>query len=229
MADVERLIQIYKSIISKNKTLKELVKSAKDWEAVYSYAQGIGDAASQSIISSGTAPEDLEAALIALLRQSHADVSKLCRRVQRLTNDKAGLGIGVIAPELDRGAASKIVSALTGVEDTNMDNLKNMVIKEAMKVVDDSIKQNFEAADTMGLDCKIVRRYDDVGLHDGTKWAKPCQWCLDREGTWNSYQEAYDAGAFERHPGCQCVITYEVGKTRTWSNYAGRWSNIGEL
>ena len=66
MTDVERLIQIYKSIISKNKTLKELVKSAKDWEAVYSYAQGIGEAASQSIISSGMASEDLEADLIAI-------------------------------------------------------------------------------------------------------------------------------------------------------------------
>ena len=36
----------------------------------------------------------------------------------------------------------------------------------------------------------------------------------------DNVDEAEAAGAFERHPGCGCVITYDVGKTRTWSNAA---------
>ena len=79
---------------------------------------------------------------------------------------------------------------------------------------------NAEAAANMGLETHIVRTYDGVGLHNGKD---PCKWCMDRAGDWTDYQSAYDAGCFERHPGCGCRIDYHVGKTRTWSNRAGTW------
>jgi hypothetical protein len=110
--------------------------------------------------------------------------------------------------------------------EAGIDYLINMVSTEVLGDVDESIRQNSEAAGNMGLECKITRRYVDVGVHDGKD---PCQWCLDREGTWDNYAEALADGAFQRHPGCGCIITYEVKKTRTWSNTAGKWNNLDEL
>ena len=104
--------------------------------------------------------------------------------------------------------------------------VRNLIVNQSNKVVDESIRKNIEAQGGAGLTVRITRKYDDVGLHDGKD---PCQWCLDREGEWDDYQEAYNAGVFERHPGCGCVITYEVGKTRTWSGGGWQWHNLENI
>lgn len=233
MVDVEQVIRTYKGRVRKNDRLRDLAKNAKDFAQANAYAKGTGDELAMALYTSGTgnmSQDELTELLTACLRQNHGDVARVCRRVQRLINDNAGLAIGVLVPEYDSATAARIAEELAGSLARNgeisLDQLRNLVTKESQGVVDDSIKRNFEAADNMGLSVKITRRYDEVGLREGTKWAERCEWCLAREGVWDSVAEAREAGAFERHPGCGCVITYEVHKTRKWSGMAGRWEDL---
>ena len=111
---------------------------------------------------------------------------------------------------------------IAGKEITD-DFLKTQLSNQAMKFADRITAVNAQAQDAIGLKVRITRTYDDVGLHGGKD---DCEWCLERVGDWDNYKDAYDAGAFERHPGCGCLITYEVGKTRTWSVNKSGWSDL---
>lgn len=225
MADTERAVRIYKTAVSKDKALSALAKNPRGWDDAYEYAKGIGVAVGKAVFGDLEA-DDFADVLDVVMRAGFDDVTKLCRKVQRFLLDDSGLGLGILTPEYPVGIASEIALLMSDAGEAGIDYLTNMVSKEVLGAVDESIRQNFEAVGNMGLECKITRRYDDVGIHDGKD---PCQWCLDREGTWYNYAEALADGAFQRHPGCGCVITYEVKKTRTWSNTAGKWHNLDEL
>ena len=229
MVDVERVVRIYKNRVRKNELMKALAENAADFGDVARYAAGSVDELTAAVTAAGdiaALPEsELTELLDAGLRANHADVVRICRKVQRRINDRARLGIGTLTPEYDSRKAASVAQALTEAAVTN-DALLAQLKKAVLGVVDESIKRNFEAAGEIGLNVRITRRYDNIGLRSGTKHAEDCQWCLAREGTWDNVDEAEAAGAFERHPGCGCVITYEVGKTRTWSNAAGKWTDL---
>lgn len=101
------------------------------------------------------------------------------------------------------------------------DGSKNEIKTISNKVLDDEIYQNVDSADNAGLEVRVTRIYDGVGVHDGRDL---CQWCLDRECSNVTLAEAYEIGAFERHPGCGCIIEYtnEKGET-TFQDRAGKW------
>lgn len=229
MDDVERIVRIYKNRVRKNEMMKALAENAADFRDAARYAAGSVDELTAAITAAGDIAglqeSELTELLDAGLRANHADVVRICRKVQRRINDKARLGIGTLTPEYDSRKAASVAQALTEAAVTN-DALLAQLKKAVLGVVDESIKRNFEAAGEIGLNVRITRRYDNIGLRSGTKHAEDCQWCLAREGTWDNVDEAEAAGAFERHPGCGCVITYEVGKTRTWSNAAGKWTDL---
>ena len=87
-----------------------------------------------------------------------------------------------------------------------IDNSFSLKIENiSRKIVDDSIKINAAAASNSGLDVKVSRFYDGIGLHNRKS---DCQWCLERQGNSMTYQEAFDKGAFQRHVGCGCIIEY---------------------
>ena len=76
----------------------------------------------------------------------------------------------------------------------------------ALDFNDDFIKANMELRETLGFTQTITREYDGVGLANGRR---PCNWCIGRAGTYYSYEEAKEAGAFERHTGCGCTIDWD--------------------
>ena len=88
------------------------------------------------------------------------------------------------------------------------DYLKNEIVTDMLKSSDDSMRENAGAAEKAGLEVRVTRTYDGVGLSGG----RECQWCLDRCGENMTLQEAYAKGAFQRHPGCGCEIEYTSAK-----------------
>lgn len=230
MADVEQILRAYGLRLRKNSKLADLYKNAKDYLDAMAYAKGSGDELAQTISAladiASMSEDELAKLLDACLKTNHGNVTAVCLRAQGAVNRRAWLNIGALtadySPEVARTMAAKLIDS----QDPSFEHLKNLVIKETMGAVDRTISKNASAQSEMGLTCHIVRKYDDRGLRAGTKWAEPCQWCLEREGEWDNYQEAYNAGAFERHDGCGCVITYEVGRTRTWSASKGTWTNL---
>ena len=227
MDDINYILRAYGLRLKKNSKLTDLYRNAKDYLDAMAYAKGSGDELAQTISAladiASMSEDELAQLLDACLKVNHGNVTAVCMRAQGAVNRRARLNIGALtadySPEVARTMAAKLIDS----QDPSFEHLKNLVIKETMGAVDRTISKNAAAQSEMGLTCRIVRKYDDVGLHDGKD---PCQWCLAREGEWDNYQDAYNAGAFERHDGCGCMITYEVGRTRTWSASKGTWTNM---
>ena len=168
--------------------------------------------------------EDEAVALFAsVLRHNYDNVVKACRAAQGGVNRRVRVGLGVLDADFDAEGVREIVSTILDTQEYTPDFVKNLIVNQSNKIVDRTIRTNAEAQSSTGLTVHIVRRYDDVGLHGGKD---PCQWCLKRAGDWDDYSEAYAAGCFERHPGCGCVIEYNVGRTHTWSNSMYGWNDL---
>ena len=85
----------------------------------------------------------------------------------------------------------------------------NEIVTAALQSSDKSMKENASAAENTGLEVRVTRTYDGIGVHNRKD---TCQWCLDRCGTNMTLEQAYAKGAFQRHPGCGCIIEYTSAK-----------------
>lgn len=127
----------------------------------------------------------------------------------RLKDKAAGVNIGVVKGADPTARINEIIQftldSKTAEELSNALNLP--VTTTALDFNDDFMEANAELRDKMGFKQVITREYDGVGLANGRR---PCNWCIGRSGTYYSYQEAKDAGAFERHTGCGCTIDWST-------------------
>ena len=169
---------------------------------------------------SGASEEDIEAALMPVMRKAYGDAARTAMKLQADKLMELGIGIRSLDTEFDAGALAEISADLVGREVT-AEYLGNLIAKHVVKGVDDVIQKNAEANDSMGLTVHIVRTYSGRGLMQDTKYAKDCEWCLSRCGEWTDYKTAKADGCFERHPGCLCKIDYQVGKIHTRSSGSG--------
>lgn len=222
--DITQILRVYDKRISGLS-----VANIADYVAAQKYAQKTGKALADVICQFVDVSTLTEADAVPLfttaLKYNHGKVKKACRRAQRAINNKARITLGLLDAEFDAEAARTVAHNVIDASEVTPALVRNLVVNNSNHTVDESIRINTEAQSGVGLAVHITRTYDDVGLHGGKD---DCQWCLDREGDWTDYQEAYNAGAFERHPGCGCVITYEVGKTRTWSGAGWNWNNLDD-
>lgn len=229
--DKDKVLAEFERRVESNQTLKALMKKIKSHDDAIKYAKEIGaelgGVLSEVADLSDSDVDEVSEMLTPCFRLSYGNLRDVCNQSQRVILKRMGLDIGILDPK--EYTAEDIIKAskdIVNLSEITKQYLQNITTKSALSVVDDSVRVNAEAREKMGLKVHIVRRYDDVGLRDGTKYAEPCKWCLAREGEWDSYEDAVAAGAFERHPGCGCYIGYEVGKTRRWSMRAGTWNDM---
>lgn len=141
------------------------------------------------------------------LRKNQEYVSNVTARIQKTLNDKAGVGLKPVPGMMDDAKVAEFA------ENVANGYSREQILKEceniSRKIVDDAAQKNAAVHDRVGMRVLVTREYDDVGVHDGKD---QCQWCLDRCGVDMTYEEAYAKGAFERHPGCGCIITYTSKK-----------------
>lgn len=172
----------------------------------------------------GVDEASLSQVLRTVLKRAYDDSTTAAASAQRWQNARAKLGIGTLRAEFDPADADKVAEELAG-KIVEAGFVQNLLSQKTLGAVDETIRKNAEAHEEMGLEVHIVRTYSDVGLRSGTKYSEDCEWCLSRCGEWDNYKDAYDAGCFERHPGCLCVIDYHVGKTHTVS-HGGGWVDV---
>ena len=113
---------------------------------------------------------------------------------------KLGIEVGVDPEDRIETLMGMLTSADT--PEALAESLEKGVKTTALDYLDDFNQGNARARDAMGIKQYVVREYDGVGLNNGKE---PCQWCLERAGTW-TYKEAAENGVFERHEGCGCTI-----------------------
>ena len=156
------------------------------------------------------------------LKDGYGMVSNIAAVVQEEMNASIGIGLKAVKPKLDVQAVDKIVNNAAQAEtQEELDAVLTEPVKTfTRRVVDDTQKANARLHNKAGLAVKVEREYDGVGIHNQTE---ACQWCLDRDGKF-TYEEAMDKGAFERHDGCGCIITYTSKKgevSRSTGKYSG--------
>ena len=188
--------------------------------------QHIGNILADSIEATypnGIALEEAMELIPPPLRRNHEYVTNVTRRIQQTLNEKAGIGLNPVVPALDAEKSAELAREVAnGIG-------REQLLKEceniSRKIVDSSAQQNAEAHSNAGLRVLVTREYDDVGVHDGKD---RCEWCLSRCGVDMEYQEAYNKGAFERHPGCGCIITYtsRKGIVTRQSAAGGYWEEV---
>ena len=157
------------------------------------------------------------------LRKNEEYVANVTVRIQKTMNEKAGVGLKALPGEMDAGKVTDLAENIaSGIS-------PEQVLKEceniSRKIVDDAAQKNAAMQARVGMRILVTREYDDVGVHNGKD---RCQWCLDRCGTDMSYDEAYAKGAFERHPGCGCIITYtnKQGRVTRQTVAGGYWTKV---
>jgi hypothetical protein len=127
----------------------------------------------------------------------------------------AGFGLKAISAPYssykEREVLSKILKrtetakSVPEVEKTASEQVESF----AQKAVTDTMSKNAREQSNAGVVVKVTRIYDGVGVHDRED---ECEWCLRRCCVDKPYSEAKKIGAFERHPGCHCEISYSTGK-----------------
>ena len=144
------------------------------------------------------------------LKDTYGIMSGITSTIQEEMNGRNGIGLKPVKPKLETDRVDRIVEKATKAKSQEaLDaTLTESVPTFARQVVDDSQKANARMHNKAGLEVKVEREYDGVGLHEGTD---ACEWCLSRAGTW-TYEKALSAGVFERHEGCGCVIEYTSRK-----------------
>lgn len=228
MADANQIMGTYGRLLRKNARLNALAEKAWSYKDAHEFADKAADLVFEVLKLHMGDPANItreEAVQIftAVMKKNHEEVVRVCARAQNDMYRKAGVGLKALTPEFNADKARGLATVVTESEEITDDYLRNLVKNNSLGVVDETLRINAAAATNMGLAVHITRTYDDVGLHGGKD---VCQWCMARVGDWTDYAEAYHAGAFERHPGCGCMIEYHVGKTHTWQNRAGGWNEF---
>lgn len=126
----------------------------------------------------------------------------------RLKDKAAGINIGITKGVNPAERINEIMDfACNSTTPEELANALNLPVKTtALDFDDDFMSANAEMRDALGFQQVITREYDGVGLGNGRR---PCNWCIGRAGTYYSYTEAKEAGAFERHTGCGCTISWD--------------------
>ena len=155
------------------------------------------------------------------LEENYRIVSTVAAVIQEEINGRAGIGLKPVKPEINTAAINKIIdrAAKADTQEKLDAALTEPVKTYPRTVVDDTIRENAKAQNNAGLEVKVTRVYDGVGVHNRKD---VCQWCKSREGKEVPYKEAYARGMFERHDGCGCIIDY-VSKKGERSRSTSKW------
>lgn len=193
-------------------------KGIADLETMQNYSRRAGEISSYVL---GDVLHDIEdeatrnQVVSAVLKENYQNVIANTKAVQKSVNESAGVGLNPILADYDAGIADEISNSISQYEDVEagISAVANDIVVQSQKYADSSMRKNAEFQSNSGMEVLVTREYDDVGVHTTDKGGgEVCQWCLSRCGTDVSYDEAYQRGMFERHPGCGCVITYKSKK-----------------
>lgn len=136
------------------------------------------------------------------LKEAHKMVSEVADELQATTNKRIGVGIKPIRPPIDMNRVDGIIDLVTeGFFEDNAHYLVEPIRNIVDHFGDEHLEKNVEFLNNSGVSTVVVRTAD----------ANCCEWCAERAGTYDGYQEAQDNEAFARHEGCRCEIEIHGG------------------
>ena len=239
-AVVKKIAKDFKVNVNSDSTIRSLLKKKMKGTANYvdadkyaiATAKALSKALADNLIDETLSTADYRAivaeALPGGLKATQSTVNSYAEAAQRVLNKNAKINLKVVVPKIDSEAIA--TTTAKAVKAAAYSEISGAVTQDSMSFAQNvavkMMKDNASFQHNVGYDITVIRQYDDVGLHRGTKYAEQCDWCLEREGTW-SYDDALANGVFARHPGCGCTIIYNAEKgpqlqtdwtSNTWEN-----------
>ena len=237
---VQKAKSVYLQLLENDTELKRLRKSIESGKASYDAAQKYSERSGQlakkaiSQVSNGDLTITQEI-LNPILEANYQDILNVASQAQNVIYETANVNLKPATVAYDNTYAEDISSKLESYDDVDeaLNVMENTFISASQNYVDEIGRRSAKFLDESGINVLVSREYDDVGVHTTDKGGGDvCHWCLERCGTDVPYDEAYDMGMFERHPGCGCIITYTTkrgvviqGKGDWETN---RWINLRE-
>lgn len=188
-------------------------------KSITNYSEKVGNAlakAYQTVLTPEALPDETLYYNIATrtitptLKEAHKMVSDVADEIQATTNKRIGIGLKPIRPPIEMERVDGIIDILT--DGTLADNIGylNEPIKNIVNHFGDRhLQKNAEFLSNSGVETVVVRIAESTC----------CDWCADRAGTYDGYQDAQDNEVFARHEGCRCELEIhgggKYGKMRT--------------
>lgn len=217
--------------------LRKLIESGKaSYEAAQKYSERSGQLAKKAISQVGKGDLTVTQEILnPILETNYQDVMAIASQAQNVIYEAAKVNLKPATVSYDNTYEKDISAKLENYDDVDeaLNVIENTFISASQNYVDEIGRRSAKFLDESGINVLVSREYDDVGIHTTDKGGGDvCHWCLERCGTDVPYDEAYDMGMFERHPGCGCIITYTTkrgvviqGKGDWETN---RWINLRE-
>lgn len=217
--------------------LRKLIESGKaSYEAAQKYSEHSGQLAKKAISQVGKGDLTVTQEILnPILETNYQDVMAVASQAQNVIYEAAKVNLKPATVSYDNTYEKDISAKLENYDDVDeaLNVIENTFISASQNYVDEIGRRSAKFLDESGINVLVSREYDDVGIHTTDKGGGDvCHWCLERCGTDVPYDEAYDMGMFERHPGCGCIITYTTkrgvviqGKGDWETN---RWINLRE-
>lgn len=222
--------------------LQEIAKGGS-YREIYNFVRtiGLGDIFTEVINKHDFAMnieeyDKIAKGFMTVIRKYAEDINDLAELAQKGINEALGIGIKPQRVKLDDKAYDEIIDALfrgnvTPDELYKIEGINEKLLKFASELTDKIIKANAEIQKKSGFDIVLIRRYDDVGIHDYSKYAdashrktirgaKVCQFCKEREGAFPYFEIDSYSPIWQRHKGCSCSIDFvNKGMTERVKNY----------
>lgn len=198
--------------------LRKSIESGKaNYEAAQKYSERSGQLAKKAILQVSNGDLTITQEILnPILEANYQDVLNVASQAQNVIYETANVNLRPATVSYDNTYAEDISAKLENYDDVDeaLNVIENTFISASQNYVDEIGRRSAKFMDESGINVLVSREYDDVGVHTTDKGGGDvCHWCLERCGTDVPYDEAYDMGMFERHPGCGCIITYTTKRS----------------
>lgn len=229
---LEEIQKEFDSLYRKNKKIQKLLDIINSRRGTYEeaneYAIELGemlkkcyaDSIHASDLPDGMMYFNIAKRTIEPTMQNNFDlISQASVKVQQSLNDTAGIGLQVVAPEINQYKIDSIINKLTSDQfDKVAFILQEPVAHFSQSIVDDTIKANAELHSRSGLHPKITRK-----VRGGC-----CKWCMNLAGTY-AYPDDVPDDVYRRHDHCRCEVLYNPGEGKQVQNvHTKSWENREE-
>lgn len=187
---------------------REVIEKARSGtiKSINQYSHKVGKAlanAFTSEITSDILPDGTfyyniaQKTMIPPLKEAHKMVSDVADEIQAVNNQKIGIGLKPIRPPIEMDRVDGLIDLLTdGFFEDNAHFLDEPIKNLVDHFGDRHVEMNAEFMDNTGVGVVVVRTAESTA----------CEWCGDRAGVYDSYEEAQYNEAFARHEGCRCEL-----------------------